>query len=289
MITDDDGDIHIMGELVNNTSSPIQIGSLAGAIFDNTGALITADTYNVSVRYLDPGETGPFRISTTGPAEPVEAASYQVYVDAEVTDSVTITGLTLGDAYNYLDYYGGLHLVGEVTNNGTETYNVSLIASLLDAAGNIIDAASDDLAISALAPGESLPYDFNFWGPVNFKDGLYDSADSYAIRVDAYWTWTTDTELVTLSVSEETHEFDQYGGTFTGNLVNSSDGPIDSATIVIYLRDKATGLIISTGYDFTFDELAAGATTDYTIYVDVANDFDPSTADIVIIVKGEKP
>ena len=66
-VVDDDGDLHITGNLVNKTETPIQISGLGAATFEDNGDLYTADSHAVIVHHLDPGEDGPFRVSMTGP------------------------------------------------------------------------------------------------------------------------------------------------------------------------------------------------------------------------------
>ena len=47
--------------------------------------------------------------------------------------------------------------------------------------------------------------------------------------------------------------------------------------------------VIASGYDFIFDELADGATADYTVFVDVPAGFDVDSAEYYIVVVGERP
>jgi hypothetical protein len=290
MVHDDSGDTHITGELVNNTDQPIQINSLSGATFDVDGQVLTAGGYSVSIRYLNPGETGPFRISLTGADTGTSTIdSFVVYTDAGFTDPLGPFGLTISDAFDYVDTFDGLHLVGEVTNDGDLTLNVNLIAAIYAADGTVLDASDISLPINALPPGETLPYDFDFWGPINDTTGLLGQADRYTIQVDAYWTWETTTELIVLTTQNDVNEFDDFGGEFTGQVVNDSGGAISNITIVVYLRDLATGQVVASGYDFIFDELADAATGDYTVFVDVPADFVVDSAEYFIIVVGERP
>ena len=290
MVHDDSGDTHITGEFVNNTDQAIEINSLAAATFDAGGQVLTANSYSVSIRHLNPGESGPFRISITGAdTGTAEIDSFVVYTDSEFGDPLGPFGLTISDAYDYVDTFDNLHLVGEVTNDGDLTLNVNLVAGIYAADGTVLDASDISLPINALPPGETLPYDFDFWGPLVDSSGLLEQADSYTIQVDAYWTWETTTEQHVLSTQNDVNEFDDFGGEFNGQVVNDSGGPVDYITIVIYLRELATDRVIASGYDFIFDELADGATADYTVFIDVPDGFDIASAEYFIIVVGERP
>ncbi len=289
MVHDDNGDTHIIGELINNTGQPVELNSLAAATYDATGLIQTANYYSTAIRYLDPGASGPFRVTITGQeAGIVNIADFEVYVDAQVTDAIAPFNITISDAYNYKDVFDYPHLVGEVTNNDSVNLNISLIAAIYNANNEVIDVASVTLPISSLAPGETLPFDFDFWGPLNYLTGYNDEADSYSIEVDAYRTRETDTVLLDLTTQNDTNEFDSFSGVFTGQVVNATGGPVDNVTIVVYFRDVQTGEVIAVAYDYIFDPIADGGTADYDVYVDIPEGFDISSAEYIIIVKGER-
>ena len=290
MTIDDSGDAHITGELVNNTDEPVVINSLSAATFDANGQIVMADSYNVTIRYLDPGTSGPFQSQHHRAGCGSEAIdNFRVFVDAERDSPADPTNLLFSDANNYLDYFDDLHLVGELTNNGDRTLNVRLVAGIYDAAGNVIDAAAVDLPIDSLPPGASSPFDFDFWGPLNYTDGFYDQAATYTIQVDGYWTWDTDRVLLDLTTANDANEFDEFGGTFTGDAVNNSGGEVDSVTVVVFLRDKQSGEVIAMGYDYIFDDIPDGGSAEYTVFVDPVANFDVSSAEFVIVVKAERP
>ncbi|HLF91476.1 MAG TPA: FxLYD domain-containing protein, partial [Anaerolineales bacterium] len=289
MTVDDDGNIHITGELFNNTDQPVDITALAAAVFDANGEIVASDSYNTTIRYLDPGDSGPFRVTITGPdSGTADITNFQVYIDSEFTDPIAPFNIAIGDAYNYLDTFDNFHLVGQVTNNSDTTWNVRMVAGIYDAEGNVLDAAYVDLPINALAPGTSSPYDFDFWGPLASTSDLFDQGDSYSIQVDAYWTWENATELIDLTTANDAKEFGSFGGTFTGQVVNNSGGPVDSVVVVIYMTDNETGEIVATGDTYLFDEIADGSSVDYTVYIDPEEGFDINSAQYFIIVKAER-
>lgn len=290
MTFDDDGNIHITGELFNNNNQPVDISSLAAAVFDANGGLITADSYDVTIRYLDPGQSGPFRVTLDGPQSGLdEVADFQLYLDVEFTEPIEPFDISISDAFDYLDAFDSFHLVGEITNNDPRTLSIYLVAGIYDAEGNVLDAASIGLPIDALATGERAPYDLDTWSALNRTSELLDQADTYTIQVDAYWTWETTTVLYDLATANDSFEFDDFGGTFTGQVVNNSGGAIGSAVVVIHLVDKESGLIVATDYTYLFDEIPDGGTLDYTIFLDPEAGFDPNSVDYFITVKGERP
>ncbi len=290
MTIDDIGDIHITGEMINNGDRPIVMNSLAAATFDETGLIITADSYAVAVRYLDPGDVGPFRVTMSGSEDPeVVVDKFEIYVDAQFDEPITPFNIIISDAIYYLDNFDDLHLVGEVTNSDDIPLNLTLVAGIYDAAGLVLDAASTTLSFGAIGAGETLPYDFEFWGPMNYAPDMLDLADSYTIQVDGYWTWDTTVELIEISTQNDANTFDEFGGEFTGQIVNDSGGVLSYITVLVYLRDLETGQIISSDYDFIFEEIPDGGVADYTVYISTYEGFDVNTTEYYIVVKGERP
>ncbi len=291
LTTDDDGDMHVTGELFNDGDLPLEINSLAAATFASDGGLFTADSSSVSISFLDPGEDGPFRVTMFSPSDGAgDVTDFQVYVDAQVADSVDPMAISFSESdHIYFDGFDQLHLVGWVTNEGSESLNLRLVAAIYDAAGNVLDAASLDTVLSSLAPGETVPYDFDSWGPLNYSANLFDSADTYSVQMDSYWSWTSDTVTFDLETDGDAHSFSNDEGTFIGQVVNSTGGPIGSAVVIVYLTDLSTGEIVAMGYTGLYEEIADGASTGYTIYVSVEPDFDPASVEVTVFAKGERP
>lgn len=286
---DEYNDLYLVGTLTNNSDQVASISDLAAALFDSNGALVTAGSSSVSVRYLEPGESGPFRINLSPPEDlAASLTDYRFYIDAQVYSETDKYELTFSDHYDYLDAYGNFHLVGQITNNSTTSLNISLLAALYDDNGNVVDASSISLPISSLAPGETIPYDFDSWGPVNYAAGAYDVATKYEVFVDWYWTWDTTTELVDLTTSNDANTFDNYQAKFTGKIVNNTNAELESATIIIALYDKASGELIATDWDWIFDTIPVGASADYEVYISIPDGLTANQVEYEIIVKGEK-
>ncbi|MBU1660129.1 MAG: FxLYD domain-containing protein [Chloroflexi bacterium] len=288
---DDDGDVHVSGELYNSGGDPVQINGLAAATFDTAGNLITAEAYSVASRYLDPGEDGPFRVTMIGPAEEIaNITEYLIYVDAEYTAPEDYYDLILSEpTNNYVDTNNIFHLVGEITNNTEEYLSVELLAAIYADDGNIIDVASTNLPIYSLAPGETLPYDFDDWGLLNYKYGAIDDASTFSVQWDPYWTWISETEYVDLLTQNDFSEFDDGYGRFTGEVVNDSGSVLSSAVVIVSLYDAETGQIVAMGYESLFDEIPAGESAEYEVYLDTEPGLDIDAIEYVITVKGELP
>jgi len=291
LVTDDSGGLHITGSLVNNTETPINIDGLAAATFDENGELFTADSHSVIVRYLDPGEDGPFRVTMTGPEEgSANINEYEIYMDAEVSEPYDSFDLAFSESqYHYMDVYDSFHLVGEITNNHDEFLTVSLVAGIYDADGNVIDAATTDTPTFSIAPGETLPYDFQYWGPLNYKFDAIDTASSYTVQWDPYWTWTSTTEYVDLITQNDVNEVSAYQATFTGEVLNNTTSEVNGATVIVSLYDIETGELVATGYGGIYDPIVPNGIAEYSIWIDIPNDFDINAVEYEIIAKGDLP
>jgi hypothetical protein len=291
MEVDDNGDVHITGKLVNNTINPILIESLAAATFDENGQIITADSHSVIVRHLDPGEDGPFRVSMTGPdVENLNIAEYNIYVDAQVADPVEIFDFTTSDTHQYyIDSYGTFHLVGEVTNNNEEFFTISLVAGIFDEKGNVVDAATTDIPTFSIAPGETLPYDFQYWGPINYKEGMIDTATNYYVQWDPYWTWSSTSEHVELSTENDSNEVGDFQVTFTGDVVNDSGEEVEGATVIVTLYSIESGALVAMGFGGIYEPISPNGTTTYQVWIDTPINFDFDSVEYEIFARGDLP
>jgi len=290
-VVDDSGDLHITGNLVNRSENPVHISGLAAATFDENGDLYTADSHSVLVRHLDPGEDGPFRVSMTGPeGGSTDINEYEIYVDAQITDPAEGFDLVFSDAHhNYLDAYDSFHLVGEITNNESEFLTLSMVAGIYDEDGNVIDAATTDIPTFSIAPGETLPYDFKYWGALNYKASSVDLASSYTVQWDPYWTWASTTEYVEISTENDVNEVDDFQITFTGQIHNDSGDELDGATVIVSLYSVETGELVGMGYGGIYDIIGANDRADYTVWIEIPNDFNVDEVEYVIVAKGEIP
>jgi hypothetical protein len=285
------GDVHITGELVNTNDSPVQIGNIAAATFDSDGRLITAGSEVVAISYLDPGESGPFYITMDKPVDDSIAISdFSIYTNAEVTiekDKYEISFLEIRD---YYDTDGDYHLVGELQNNSDVNLSISLLASIFDAAGNVLDADDVDLPVYSVAGGERMFFDFDGWYALNSVEGLAALSDSYVIQADTNWTWKTETTYVDLDVNDGGFEYDPFWGfTFTGTVVNNTGVSANSGEVIVVLRDDESGSLLAMGYTSLWDEIPTGSTMNYEVFVEIEPDFNLEGFDFSVIAKGELP
>ncbi|MBM4422503.1 MAG: hypothetical protein FJ030_03815 [Chloroflexi bacterium] len=297
LTVDEFGDFHCTGELVNNGSVSASLEGLAAAIVDSSGALVSADSYWAVARHLEPGARTPFRISPLGfSGAAASAYSCSVYVDAVTADPIGLSPVafvdTNGDGDNgndilfYIDAFGSSHLVGEITNNGSEPMAVQLIAGLYNANGETIDADFASAPI-ALDPGQTLPFDFTTLSAINYNEALRGEVSRFFVLIDPFWTFPTFTQQVQLQPQNGSASNDNGTVVETVDIFNDQTFNVDYAYVLVKVTD-ASGQVV--GYSFTStDPITAGASVSasVTLYVDPA--LDPSTLTVTVTAYALKP
>ncbi len=161
LIFDDDGDVHLAGELVAADGGPVEIVSLAaGTSFGN-------------INYIVPENPGPFSIHFTSPATGFpDEGNWKLYIEAVRPTETPTLSFTLSEVYDYRDGFNNLHIVGDVTNDNAEAVTVRLIAAIYDEDGNVIDVSTTDTPFFTISPSETIPYDLSGWSVLDYTDEL---------------------------------------------------------------------------------------------------------------------
>ena len=281
-------DVYVSGNVTNNNAEAVNIHGLAGTLRDANGALATANVAYPFLHHLEAGISAPFNIMFDAPYDQGAALTdYAFYLDAEFASATTYYNLvTSQEHYGYLDAYEDFHLVGILTNNSDAYLNVRLLAGIYDEAGNCIDASSLFLPM-AVAPGESMPYDFDLWGALDSSREAYESATQFEIFIDWYSTYEAYLIPSVISTTDDNNTYDGYTATFTGNVLNNSGRDLDSATIIVSLYDRTTGELIATDYSHTTGPISNNSAVPYTANLYPQADFDPTNVEFTITTYGQ--
>lgn len=292
LFTDTDGDLHYSGELVNMSDKPVKVDSLAAAVLDQNGAVLVAASTSTVSEYLKPAgdsagmDRTPFTVYMGGPVANI--AKGQAYVDAKVTDPEDERDVTVTVDNAYADGSGGFHLVGTVTNNGTETLTANVVAGLYGADHIVLDAESTGTSLY-LTPGVGVPFDLSSFSSLNFDPDRIKLVDTYTVQIDPYWTFPASSDIVTLKGSEP--KLSPAGGgpaEYTGTVTNDSGKALSSETVVIAALD-AQGKVVGVGIDGIFpdgDSIANGHTDPYTVDIYFSQDVDTSKLTLSVLVQG---
>jgi hypothetical protein len=158
------GDLHIVGQLQNNFTFPIQFVQITGTVYDSNHQLVaTSDTYT-DMDVLNPGAKSGFDILFTN--VPTGASSYAVSASYQQASAPKPQALSISVGHQNIDSINAYHLLGEVTNQGNNTATfVKVSAVLFDANHRIIDVVNTFTSPNNLQPGQTAPFDLQSLSP----------------------------------------------------------------------------------------------------------------------------
>ncbi len=159
--------VYLTGDIVNKGDKPVQIYNMAGSLLDKGKKVIAAAATSTYSSYLLPAgdsaneDRTPFAIAIDNPGSPV--ASYATYLEADQVDPQPDNPLKVDITNNYFDDTKQFHVVGTLTNNGSQTLHTFLVGGLYGKDGTALDADYTVTPID-IQPGQSLPYDISAFG-----------------------------------------------------------------------------------------------------------------------------
>ncbi len=168
--------LHIVGEVQNTTSSPLQYIKVNVGVFNGAQLVATDYTYAIT-DYLRAGDKTCFDILVDKPAA---WTSYQF----EPVDFSVVTGtapnLTLLNMSGLTDSFGDYHTIGQVRNDsGVKVTYVEPIGTLYDAAGTVLDCDYTFVNTTDLDPGQTSAFDMLF-----LSRESYSNVATYRVQVD---------------------------------------------------------------------------------------------------------
>lgn len=292
MIDGGDGYLYLSGDLVNQTSNWVYIASVAGGALDDSNSVLSADwSFDYASMLAPAGDANsqdrtPFAVSFQYP--PGDVTQWSIWWDAQVYDGDPQYPLTLEVTYTYFDDYGSVHLVGIVSNEGTETVNTSVVAGLYAEDGTCLDASYTYMPY-AVKPGESVPFDVTYFSSVNYNDEQAALVDTYTIQVDYWATYPSYYTQTLLESSNASLSKSGANWTVTGNFTNTSDKNVLDAIVVAMVFDASDNLV-GLGYTYRYptgENYAPGAGDTFDIYLYLDPSADLTNYEIQIVVVGE--
>jgi hypothetical protein len=180
--TGDEGSLHILGEIENQTGSDISNLSIESSLKNSRNKELASQVDSIYLSYLPAGKRTCFHVIYIDPpsgwssytfSEPAYSIATSLKPDLKVTSSDGV----------YTSSDGEYTLSGKVKNNGSSTvYMVKVIGILYDSRGRIRGCAYDyiDSSTLSLVPDESRNFAIEYYGR-NFSD-----ADDYDPQPDGY-------------------------------------------------------------------------------------------------------
>ena len=244
----DNGNVIITGELVNLSDEQVELESVAGSMLNEDLQVLGANSSQTYQRYLYPAgdadkrDRTPFIVLMYGPLE--NATRWKVYARAIESTSTPSEDVQVQWSNSYFDPYGTYHMLGTLTNNGSEQLSPSLLGSVQSPDQAILDVASVNVPIY-LNAGESVGFDITAFQVMNYIPDDTISGSDMNVRPDLYWTFPTDYEVVNLTANDVSLTQNDYDWTVRGTVVNTSDKPLSSVSIVAQISD-ASGQLVAT-------------------------------------------
>ena len=151
---DDDGTLHIVGEIENNTNVPLNQIKITAKLLDGDGFQIGQISGETTTNVLMPGMNSGFDIIITG-YDLHAITNYDLEFDYKITDpknqAIEIISSELKN-----DGQGNLVISGMLENQGEITANmINVIATLYDRDGNVVAISNIRLQPDFLSAGDS--------------------------------------------------------------------------------------------------------------------------------------
>lgn len=146
---------HIVGEVQNNTDSPMEYVKIVATLYDEAGKVSGTDYGYTVLDAVLPGERSPFE---TGTDEWEGTTSYKLQVEGRAGDWPR-TDLKIPSHEHYIDG-SWLHIRGEVQNDGTTPAEyVKLVVTLYDEAGNVVGTDYGYTVLDIIPAKGTSPFD----------------------------------------------------------------------------------------------------------------------------------
>jgi hypothetical protein len=147
--------LHIVGEVLNEGSVPMSYVKIVATLYNAEGDVVGTGFTYTALDVIPPGGKAPFDLGTD---EYAGFESYKLQVQGDPgelgrQDLVILSHSTATE-------YDWLHIRGEVSNTGsTDAEYVKIVATLYDAASNVIGVGFTYTELDVVAAGDTSPFD----------------------------------------------------------------------------------------------------------------------------------
>jgi len=151
---DDDGVLHIVGEIENNTNVPLNQIMITAKLLDGNGFQIGQVNGESSTNVLMPGMNSAFDIIITG-YDLHAITNYDLEFDYKITDPKN-QAIEIISSELKQDSQGNLVISGMLENQGEITANmINVVATLYDRDGNVVTISNVRIQPDFLRSGDS--------------------------------------------------------------------------------------------------------------------------------------
>lgn len=287
------GDIVITGEFVNLSDDQVEIESMAGAMLDKDLQIISANFTQTYQHYLYPAgdaagrDRTPFIVYMYGPVQNI--MHWKVYARPVATTYIPSTDVDVQWSSSYFDPYGTYHMLGTLTNHGSDQISPSLIGGVFSPENVFLDLASVNVPIYVDA-GQSVPFDINAFQVMSYIPDEKIANSKMVVLPDLYWTFPTDYNLVTLDVDDTTLLSNTYDWAVNGTVINTTDQKLSSISVIAQIQDReGQVLVINSATIFPPDGMQTidpGTTNEFNLTLYPPENLDLTAQRLNYIVQG---
>ncbi len=156
--TDDIEYTHVVGEVRNNTNTPVEFVEITATFYSKAGKVIATEYTYSALDIVPSGGKSPFEILEELPAA---AARYKLNVDWDEADAAAPPGLKILSRSRYVDDIDLLHIVGEVKNTSSRRLEfVEVVATFYDGRGRVVATDFTYTSPENLRAGQTAPFEF---------------------------------------------------------------------------------------------------------------------------------
>jgi hypothetical protein len=167
------GDIHVVGEVRNETDTNLDHISVRVMFYNHWGTVSKIVDGPALMDVIGPRQLTPFGLTFP---EPVAWESYTIRVTAQPTKREPVTALQIAEHRTYGAETGILHVAGTVVNDGEQTVQrAQVVVTLYDPWGTVVNAGF--AYTEAISPGEEAAFDCQF--------AEYALMETVAVQVEA--------------------------------------------------------------------------------------------------------
>jgi hypothetical protein len=171
--------LHIVGEVLNNTSDHLWSVKITVNIFNGGGQLVDVDYSYMYLSNLPAWDKTCFEVLLQ---EPTDWAYYQFEQPTYWTDGTPLPNMTVyNDSGSYDPTYGWYEIIGLVRNDhGSRVEYVSPVGTLYNASGAVVGCDFTYVSSTHLDPDQTSSFKLTFFG----RD--YSGVTLYRLQVDGY-------------------------------------------------------------------------------------------------------
>jgi len=150
----DDGSLHIVGEIENNSNLPLNQIMITAKLLDEGGFQIGQVNGSPINNVVMPGMNGAFDIIITGPDSQI-TSGYNLEIDYKITEPKNqVIEIISSDLKQ--DNQGNLVITGTLENKGEITANmINVVATMYDRNGNVVTISSVQMQPDFLRSGDT--------------------------------------------------------------------------------------------------------------------------------------